>query len=454
MPDSPRPPGAVRRWAVSRPAVVDALVALGYVVVSGTGLALVWLATGTGRPLGVDLLLGTAVAVSAAALLVRRRRPWLTFAVVTATVAAAALVDGGLDPLATCLALYSLAVHRSVRAAWIGLGVSVLADVAATAGAGLVSNLTSGVVGDATGASGVPLPSPVPVLLTLVAVLVGVDVGARRRRLEALVERAERLERERDQQARLATAAERARITREVHDIVSHGISVMVTLAEGADALARKDPTRSQEAVGEIVQVGRRSLGDMRRLLGALGDDDASAGADGTSGEAGAAGVGGSTGLWAQPQPGIDQLPELVASFRAAGLPVVVESRGVPAASEALQTAVHRIVQESLTNALRHAGSPTRVLVELDWGEQVAVTVTDDGAVREEAARDAAGGAGAAPRLTGVGRGLVGMRERARMYGGTVEAGPLPDGGDGSGDGDGSGGWRVAVVLTDTEEAR
>lgn len=424
MPDSLRPPGAVRRRAVSRPAVVDALVALVYLLVTGPSLALVWLATGDGRPLGVDVMLGACLVVTTVALLVRRRHPWLTFAVVTVATAVAALVDGGLDPLGTCLALYALAVHRSVRAAWIGLGVSVVVGAA-------VSALSTVVLGDATGAS------VVTVLLALVAVLIGVDVGSRRRRLEALVERAERLEHERDQQARLATAAERARITREVHDIVSHGISVMVTLAEGADALARKDPARSQEAVVEIVQVGRRSLGDMRRLLGALGDDDDAS----TAAAAGAA-------LSAQPQPGIDQLPQLVASFRAAGLPVVVESRGVPAASEALQTAVHRIVQESLTNALRHAGSPSQVLVELDWGEQVSVTVTDDGVVREEAAADGADRADrddAALRPTGAGRGLVGMRERARMYGGTVEAGPLPDGG---------GGWRVAVVLTDTEEAR
>jgi len=435
MPDSLRPPGAVRRRAVSRPAVVDALVALGYLLVSGTSLALVWLATGDGRPLGVDVALGAGLALSAAALLVRRRRPWLTFTVVTVATAVAALVDGGLDPLGTCLALYALAVHRSVRAAWIGLGVSVVVGAA-------VSALSRVVLGEATGAS------VVTVLLLLVSVLIGSDVGSRRRRLEALVERAERLERERDQQARLATAAERARITREVHDIVSHGISVMVTLAEGADALARKDPARSQEAVAEIVQVGRRSLGDMRRLLGALGDDDDDASAAAAGAE-----------LSAQPQPGIDQLPELVASFRAAGLPVVVESRGAPAASEALQTAVHRIVQESLTNALRHARSPSRVLVELDWGDQVSVTVTDDGAGSGEgAAGGPVGGVGgddaddAAPRLTGAGRGLVGMRERARMYGGTVEAGPLP--GDGGGGEGRSGGWRVVVVLTDTEEAR
>lgn len=432
MPDSLRPPDAVRRRAVSRPAVVDALVALGYLLVSATSLALVWLATGTGRPLGVDVTLGACLVVTTVALLVRRRRPWLTFAVVTVATAVAALVDGGLDPLAVCLALYALAVHRSVQAAWIGLGVSVVVGAA-------VSALSRVVLGEATGASFVT------VLLLLVAVLIGSDVGSRRRRLEALVERAERLERERDQQARLATAAERARITREVHDIVSHGISVMVTLAEGADALARKDPARSQEAVAEIVQVGRRSLGDMRRLLGALGDDD-----DLSAAAAGAE-------LPAQPLPGIDQLPELVASFRAAGLPVVVESRGVPAASEALQTAVHRIVQESLTNALRHAGSPSRVLVELDWGEEVSVTVTDNGAGSGAgAAGGPVGGVSgvgrvggddaddAPPRLTGAGRGLVGMRERARMYGGSVEAGPLP----------GGGGWRVAVVLTDTEEAR
>lgn len=405
LPEAPRPPGALRALLRRHPLAVDVLVAVAYVVVSAFGLASTYLATGDGRPLGVDVALAVCLGASAAALLVRRRRPRATFVVIGLATVTTTVVDSGLDPLGVSLALYALAVHRSDRSAWIGLGVSVLSG-------GLAVALSGALHGDGT-RSGVALLSPVFVLVTLVAVLVGVTVGGRRRYVAALVDRAERLAREQQQREQLAAAAERARMTREVHDIVAHGISVMVSLADGADAIADKDPRRSREAMTHIVEVGQRSLADMRRLLGATDEAGAAAAAE------------------LQPAPTLDGLPALVESYRAAGLPVVLEPRGETRHSEGVQAATYRIVQEALTNALRHAVAPEEVRVELDLGTVVRLTVTDDGRGDDADGADRHPAAG-----QGSGRGLLGMRERARMVGGSVEAGPVP-----------GGGWRVHVEL-------
>lgn len=403
----PRPPGPARALLRRHPTAVDALVAAAYLVVSAFGLAAAYLATGVGRPLEVDVTLTLALVVSTVALLGRRRRPVTTFVVVLVATVASAAAAPGIDPVGPSLALYALAVHRSSRAAWTGFGTVVAVGAAVVPVAAVVR-------ADGGAGAGVPVISPIPVLVMLVAVLVGVAVGGRRRYVAALVDRAERLERERDQRERLATAAERARITREMHDIVAHGISVMVSLADGADALAEKDPARSRAALADIGDVGRRSLTDMRRLLGTLGRDD-----DATTADLG-------------PAPSVADLPALVASCRAAGLPVVLETSGIPPRSEGVQTVVHRIVQEALTNTLRYADAPQEVRVAIAYGPPVHVVVTDDGHGPVE---------GRAP--LGSGRGLVGMRERARLYGGSVEAGPRP-----------GGGWRVAAELPDVEEDR
>lgn len=380
------------------PGVVDAALAVTYLVVTGFGLASEYLATGVGRPLAADLAVTVALVVATVALFFRRRHPMPTWGALLTTTVAMAFSDGGLDPGGVSLALYALAVHRSSRSAWLGFGVTVIVGAVTVPAAALLRSDT----GD------VRLVSPLFVLVTLVAVLIGVAVGGRRRYVAALIDRAERLERERDQRERLATAAERARITREMHDIVAHGISVMVSLADGADALAEKDPARSRAALGDIGDVGRRSLTDMRRLLGALGGDET---------------------VDLGPAPAVAGIPTLVESFRAAGLPVALEASGTPPRSEAVQTVVYRIAQEALTNALRYADRPEEVRVAITYGPPVSVVVTDDGRGATE---------GRSP--LGSGRGLVGMRERARLYGGSVEAGPRS-----------GGGWRVAAVLPEVE---
>ena len=226
---------------------------------------------------------------------------------------------------------------------------------------------------------------------------VAVSRRSRIERLDALVERAHRLEVERDQEIRLATAAERTRIAREMHDVVAHSLSVVVAQADGGRYAARTDPEAAGRALSTISAMGRDALADMRRILGVLRTEDATE---------------------RLPQPDDADLDRLVEQVRATGLAVSVVRTG-PGASlpPGVGLSVYRIVQEALTNVLKHAGPDARVTVALHRGPQVmAVQVDDDGR-------------GAAATSDGRGQGLVGMRERAALFGGTVEAGPRPGGG-------------------------
>lgn len=236
----------------------------------------------------------------------------------------------------------------------------------------------------------------------------GDSVAYRRAHNAWLEERARRAEAERDAKAQLAVAAERSRITREMHDIVAHNLAVVVGLADGGRYAAARSPERSSQALGEIASAGRAALSELRRLLGVLTKDDDRA-AD------------------LAPQLGLADLEALLDRVRAAGLPVTCTMQGDPARlSEGQQLTVYRIVQESLTNTLKHAGPAATAEVILDYaGDAVDVQVTDTGL----------GTAVASPG--GAGRGLHGMRERASAYDGTLQAGPVPSGG----------GWRVTAHL-------
>jgi signal transduction histidine kinase len=193
---------------------------------------------------------------------------------------------------------------------------------------------------------------------------------------------------------------ERARIAREMHDVVAHSLSVIVSQAQGGAYVAGSQPERAARALETIAETGREALADMRGLLGVLrADPDAAAPAP------------------EDPQPGLADLPELVARVRAAGLPVELTETGTPRRlGAATGLAAYRLVQESLTNTLKHGGPAARAEVRLQWtDEELAVTVTDDGD---------------GPASTGAGgQGLVGMRERAAVVGGRAEAGPRPGGG-------------------------
>ena len=238
-----------------------------------------------------------------------------------------------------------------------------------------------------------------PFTILIVAVwLCGLYLSTRRKYMHGLEERAERLERERDAQAQVAAAAERARIAREMHDVIAHSVSVMVVQADGAAYMVDLDPERARRAMETIGETGRQALTEMRRMLGVLRERDG-------------------TGPYA-PQPGIEQLTELVAQIRSAGLPVDLTIEGVPEELPAAQQlAIYRIVQEALTNTRKHAGPRATAQVRLHYAEDaVEIRIRDDGR-------------GTAAPSDGRGHGLVGMTERAALYGGWVRTGPCPGGG-------------------------
>jgi signal transduction histidine kinase len=222
----------------------------------------------------------------------------------------------------------------------------------------------------------------------------------RRAYYASLEDRAARLERERDAQARIAAVAERARIARELHDVIAHNVSVMVVQADGASYALGTDPARAREALGAISATGRQALAEMRRLLGVLRREE-----DGAVSER-------------APQPGIGELGELLDQARGAGLPVSFTVEGDPRPLPGgVALAAYRIVQESLTNARKHAGPVASASVLLRYSpDAVMLTITDDGR-----------GGGAQPGSHG--HGLTGMRERVATYGGSISAGPCPGGG-------------------------
>jgi signal transduction histidine kinase len=201
--------------------------------------------------------------------------------------------------------------------------------------------------------------------------------------------------REREQRIGRAASEERARIARELHDVVTHNVSVMVVQAAAAGEIFETDPQRAREAIGAVEETGRRALNELRRLLGVVADD----------------------GAVVIPQPSLDRVGELVERVRAAGLEVELIEEGTPGdVPEGVGLSAYRIVQESLTNTLKHAFASHVTVRVRHSGVAVEVEVTDDGV-------------GAA--LHGEGRGLIGMRERVALYGGELDAGSRAGGGYG-----------------------
>nr|WSW47484.1 histidine kinase [Streptomyces sp. NBC_01001] len=335
------------------------------------------------RELPVAAALTAALALP---LLWRRRAPLAVFGAVAAVAFVQWLMDVQLPAdIALLVALYTAAAHTGRRG-------TLLAGAVVEGGAVLACLRWA--------QDGAFLTPFVALSATVVAAAVlGVNVRTGRAYLAAVQERAERLALHQEQQARLAVAEERARITREMHDIVTHNLSVMVALTDAAVYAQHRSPDRATAAMLQISETGRQALTDMRRSLGVLrtGERDAER----------------------HPPPGIAQLEALADQMGAAGLPTRLEVRGghthVPATA---QLTVYRLVQEALTNALKHTPAGTRATVLVECSAQaVGVDVTDSG---PRPARPAA-----APP----GHGIPGMRERAAAYGGTLQAGPLPGGG-------------------------
>jgi len=381
-----RPAGYLANRAAGR-WVFDVLVAL---VAWATAVA--WASAppyqnATHHPPGAGKIVVLALMV--APLVVRRIWPIPVFGVMVTAAIGAVLWDRRLvDGLALLIAVYTVAALRPRRAALVCAGlleiavVVVLVLLAGRRNFWFEAIIWTGWIAAALG--------------------LGLYSAARRAWLAELHDRADRLERERDQQGALAAAAERARIAREMHDVTAHHLTVMVTLSEAAAAASASSPERGAAVMRSVSATGRRALADTRRLLGVLrqrpGDDPAAALA---------------------PVPDLTQLDALIEEVRSAGLQATLEVRGqAPEVPAGVQLTVYRLVQEALTNTLKHGGTGARATVRLRYlpGE-LQVDIDDDGA------------GATAPAPAGVGGGLIGMQERIHAYGGDVQVGPRQPGG-------------------------
>ncbi len=336
-------------------------------------------------------ILGLAMLIP---LIWRRTHPELVFFGVSAVAVFQWLIgvplQGGNAGL--LVALYAISVYGAVRFSRIALVVGGMGVLMATARYNTSNDWKQ----------------QFTMMVSLGAVVFGVWAFGERRRtrglyVQQLEERAAQLEHDRDREAKLAVSNERTRIAREIHDVVAHGLSIMIVQADGGLYAADASPEQAKKALATIGDTGRASLTEMRKMLGLL-KQDAQPELDPNQ---------------PRPQPGISSLPELIDNVRQTGLSVDYQVTGTPRDLPALLgLTAYRIVQEGLTNTLKHAGPRAHTSVLLDYGrEMLTVVVTDDGR-----------GAGLAPG-SDPGHGLIGMRQRASISGGTVNAGPKVGGG-------------------------
>jgi signal transduction histidine kinase len=321
----------------------------------------------------------------------RRRAPFLVFALVWLhSICAQLLVSGYRPTLAVLLALYTVAATYgpvrslpAVLATFVVSGLSLAAELVGYPAPARAGVLWAG--------------SLIYLLLDLSVWGVGVWVGRTRQ------DRAELLAR-RDRAAHEAVVAERDRIARELHDIVAHAVTVMVIQAAGARRVLVRDAQEAERALANIEEAGKQAMIELRRLLRVLGQGPSQ-----------------SEGSGWTPYPGLGQVDELVDRLRKAGLDVTVYRKGAPGRLDpSVDLAAHRIIQEALTNVLKHAGPGTRAVVELNWDRTaLLLSVRDDG--RQDRP--------SLPATLSTGHGLLGLNERVRAVGGGLVAGFPPEGG-------------------------
>jgi signal transduction histidine kinase len=347
----------------------------------------------TAHPAHPPLAVSLVVAVLTALVLSLRRvwpGPVFGVTVLMAAVLAQWPVRGALFPVALAIALYTVAATMSRAAALVAAVLAVAAEISATGQGGWHNSWLAAIY----------------VIIAIAGVLVaGLYVSTRRAYLAELRDRTERLEREHDQTSALATAVERARIARDMHDSVAHHLTVIVALSDGALAAVTRAPGQASDAIRGVSSTAREALAETRRMLGVLRAEG---------------------GLeLRQPLPGLSDLDGLFTRVRAAGLPVQYERSGLPGDTPpGVQLVIFRLIQEALTNTMKHAGpgANAAVRLRLEPGE-IRVEVEDDGA-------DSAG----VPRAPG--GGLTGMAERVGAYGGELACGPRQPRG-----------WRVTARL-------
>jgi signal transduction histidine kinase len=334
-------------------------------------------------------------AVAGGVLVLRRSAPLAVLATTLAATAGVVALGGEPTGLTAGIGLYTTAALCERR-----VSLAALVPIAASA-AGL-SAATVNAPGRQTSA---PLGAAIAVMLTIGIWALGAYVQTRRRYTDALAQRTAQAEREREQLARIALHEERASIARELHDIVAHSVTVMLIGVRGARDVLHTAPDVADDTLARVETSGEQSLVELRRILALLRSP-----ADGAE---------------PRPQPSLADLEGLIAGYRAAGLPVRLEVTGPPRPLPGgVELSVYRIVEEALTNALKHA-QPAHVTVTLSYrGSRIELEVVDDGAGQTDDAD--------AP----IGHGLVGMRERVALLGGELETGRRD-----------CGGYRVAARL-------
>ena len=397
------PPDAPVRWyrralalGAQHPGWVDAGFAVTIGVLTLIGLASATPTASQRAPDGWAVLL---IVLQATAFSFRRRAPLASFAAVALPVTLFWIADyaSNFDAM-SLLSAYAATAHsqRPRRTVWYVVGAIV----------GVLS---------AIGLAGVLAPEEdlpaIAVLGIAVVHVTGAVVGEvmhdRRLRVAGLEERARRAEAERELLARDAVLRERASIARDLHDVVAHGMSVMVVQAGAAQRVLGTDPARAAAALEQVQVAGREALAEMRRMLGVLRE------ADGSTEYA--------------PQPTLDDLAAMVQRCVDAGVPTELLVEGAPSARSAgAEMTAYRIVQEALTNVVKHGGRPVRATVRVRYAiDHVRLEVDDDGR-----------GATSGDLAASTGHGLIGMRERVDVYGGVLHAGPRP-----------GGGFRVAATI-------
>ncbi|WFB08138.1 sensor histidine kinase [Streptomyces sp. LX-29] len=368
------------------------------------GLAALWVAqadiSSSARIAAVPISMALSTAIA-----LRRRAPEKMLVLVTACGLAQLACDVPSNPadFAMLVIIYTVAADGARWASRFALG------------AGLIAPAISGLRWPEERYSAWQT-TVVLVFITIPFVLawvLGDSIRTRRAYYAQLEERATRLEREREERSKMAVQAERARIARELHDVVAHNVSVMVVQADGAAYVLDNAPDQAKQALETISGTGRQALAEMRRLLGVLRTGEPDDSNDYV------------------PQPDVQQIDDLIEQVRGAGLPVDFKVEGSPRPlPSGVELTAYRIVQEALTNTRKHGGPDVGASVRITYFDDgLGLLVEDDGrGARREMYEE--GGA------DGQGHGLIGMRERVGMVGGTLDAGPRP-----------GGGFRISVLL-------
>ncbi|WP_052703377.1 sensor histidine kinase [Microbacterium sp. SA39] len=393
----PRAPGLFRRFWARHPVFADVVIVGICLLLSSTTVGITEIPQELPASDVPPFIFPVLMVAASLTLLVRRRHPLVPFVAGCMLAMVLMLLPSPGGPPLPLFACYALAVYGSTRAAWTAFAIGTT-TVTATALLLMGLNLI-------TLQGGIDSMLSI-VVFGLIGTLIGVNVGERKRYLTALIDRSRQLLVERDQQARLAAAAERARIAREMHDIVSHSLTVIVALSEGA--VSTPDHTQARMAAASAAQTARGALTEMRSMLGVLRDVDSPA-----------------------PLAPLEPTPphDTVAAAQRAGFPATLTVIGSAEVCPAVAHAVGRIVQEGVTNAMRHAPTATAIAVRVDYTpETVTIEIANDG-VSGPVGND--------------GFGARGLAERAAHVGGHVRS-----------EADGGGRWLLRAELPTGDIAR